>query len=331
MKKRLLGQSGLEVSAVGFGFMSIGIDDVYTSSTQSEADAIALVHHALDLSVNFLDTANIYGDSEIKVGKALRGRRDGVVLATKFGIVPGPFSSPERSVDGSPENARRCCDLSLQRLGVDVIDLYYLHRVDPRVPIEETAGAMADLVRAGKVRYIGLSEASAATVHRAHKVHPITAVQTEYSLFTRDPEDNLLPTLRELGISLVAYSPLGRGFLGARFRSIDDLATNDWRRTNPRFQGEQFHHNLAIADRIGDIAREKGVTPAQLALAWVLAQSDAIIPIPGTSNAQRLEENVRSVDVMLTTQDLKRLDEVAPKSAVAGDRYAPGMMELVNT
>ena len=212
-----------------------------------------------------------------------------------------------------------------------MIDLYYLHRVDPRVPIEETVGAMADLVRAGKVRYIGLSEASAATVRRAHRVHPVSAVQTEYSLFTRDPEGDLLPILSELGISLVAYSPLGRGFLGARFRSIDDLAPNDWRRTNPRFQGEQFQRNLAIADRIAELAREKGVTPAQLALAWVLAQREDIIPIPGTSSRQRLEENVRSVGAELTTQELNLLDEVAPKGAVAGDRYSRGMMELVET
>jgi aryl-alcohol dehydrogenase-like predicted oxidoreductase len=309
--------------------MSIGIADVYTSSVQSENDAVAVVHRALDLGVNFLDTANIYGDSEIKVGKALRGRREGVVLATKFGIVPGS-SYQNRAVDGSPENARRCCDLSLQHLAVDVIDLYYLHRVDPRVPIEDTVGAMAELVRAGKVRYIGLSEASPATVRRAHKAHPIAAVQTEYSLFTRDAEDDLLPTLRELGTSLVAYSPLGRGFLGARFRSIDELAPNDWRRGNPRFQGEQFRRNLAIADIIGAIAREKGVTPAQLALAWVLAQGEDVVPIPGTSNAERLQENVRSLDVVLTTDELNRLERAAPKGAVVGDRYEPGMMQLIN-
>jgi len=309
--------------------MSIGLADVYTSSAQSEADAIALVHRALDLGINFLDTANIYGDSEIKVGKALKGRRDHVVLATKFGIVRGS-SYQNRAVDGSPENAQRACDLSLQRLGVDVIDLYYLHRVDPEVPIEETVGAMAGLVRAGKVRYIGLSEASAATVRRAHAVHPITAVQTEYSLFTRDPEGELLPTLREIGISLVAYSPLGRGFLGARFRSIDELAPNDWRRGNPRFQGEQFQRNLAIADAIAEIAREKGATSAQLALAWVLAQGQDIVPIPGTSNAQRLEENVRSADVVLTPDEMNQLNQVAPKGAVVGDRYAPEMMQLIN-
>jgi len=330
MTNRLLGRGGPEVSAIGFGCMSIGIDDVYTSSAQSEADAIALIHRALDLEVNFLDTANIYGDSEVKVGKALRGRRDRVVLATKFGIVPGAASAPERSVDGTPENARRSCDLSLQRLGVDVIDLYYLHRVDPQVPIEETIGAMADLVGAGKVRLIGVSEASAATVRRGHKIHPISAVQTEYSLFTRDPEGDLLSTLGELGISLVAYSPLGRGFLSSRFRSIDDLAPNDWRRTNPRFQGEQFQRNLAIADRIAEMAREKGVTSAQLALAWVLAQREDIIPIPGTSSRPRLEENIRAVEVVLTTQELKLLDEMAPMGVVAGDRYSPGMMEFVN-
>lgn len=309
--------------------MSIGIADVYTSSAQSENDAIAIVHRALDLGVNFLDTANIYGDSEIKVGKALRGRREGVIVATKFGIVPGS-SYQNRAVDGSPKNVRRCCELSLLHLAVDAIDLYYLHRVDPAVPIEDTVGAMAELVQAGKVRSIGLSEASAATVRRAHKVHPITAVQTEYSLFTRDPENDLLPTLRELGISLVAYSPLGRGFLGARFRSPDELAPNDWRRGNPRFQGEQFRSNLAIADAIGAIAREKGVTPAQLALAWVLAQSEDIVPIPGTSNAQRLDENIRSLDVVLTADDLTRIEKAAPKGAAIGDRYEPGMMWLIN-
>jgi len=328
MKYRLLGNSGLRVSAIGFGCMSIGIADVYSSSVQSEDDAIALVHRALDLGINFLDTANTYGDSEIKVGKALRSRRDEVVLATKFGR-PGS-SHQNRAVDGSPENARRSCDSSLQRLGVDVIDLFYLHRVDPRVPIEETVGAMADLVRAGKVRYIGLSEASPATVRRADKVHHITAVQTEYSLFTRDAEDELLPTLRELGTSLVAYSPLGRGFLGARFRSIDELAPNDWRRGNPRFQGEQFHRNLVIADIISGIAREKGVTPAQLALAWVRAQGENIVPIPGTSSTQRLEENARSLDLVLTTDDVDRLERAAPKGAVVGDRYESATMQLLN-
>ena len=309
--------------------MSIGIADVYTSSTQNEDDAVALVHRALDLGINFLDTANIYGDSEIKVGKALQGRRAGVVLATKFGIVAGS-SYQNRAVDGTPENVHRSCDLSLERLGVEVIDLYYLHRVDPAVPIEDTVGAMADLVRAGKIRCIGLSEASAATVRRAHRIHPITALQTEYSLFSRDPEDDLLPTLRELGTTLVAYSPLGRGFLGARFRSIDELAPDDWRRGNPRFQGEQFQRNLAIAGAVAEIARAKGVTPAQLALAWVLAQGQDIVPIPGTSSARRLEENARAVDLVLTPDDLERLDRAAPKGAVTGDRYEPGMMQLLN-
>ncbi|HLH02388.1 MAG TPA: aldo/keto reductase [Bryobacteraceae bacterium] len=329
MKKRELGRSGLEVSAIGFGCMSIGIADVYTSSARTEQEAIAVVDRALDLGINFLDTANIYGDSEIIVGKALRGKRDGVVLATKFGFVANS-SFQNRAIDGTPENARRCCDESLQRLGVDVIDLYYLHRVDPGVPIEDTVGAMADLVRAGKIRHIGLSEASAATVRRAHKVHPVTALQTEYSLFTRDPEGELLATLRELGIALVAYSPLGRGFLGARFRSIDELAPDDWRRTNPRFQGEQFGRNLAIADAVAEIAREKGITPAQLALAWVLAQGEDIIPIPGTSNTQRLEENAAAAVISLTADELRRLEDAAPKGAASGERYAPAMMQLLS-
>jgi aryl-alcohol dehydrogenase-like predicted oxidoreductase len=247
MERRQLGRNGPSVSAIGFGCMSIGIADVYTSSAQDEKSAIALIHRALDLDINFLDTANIYGDSEIKVGKALRGRRrDQVVLATKFGIVT---DSPReaRGVDGTPENVRRSCDQSLERLGVEHIDIYYLHRVDPEVPVEETVGAMAELVRAGKVRHIGLSEAAPQTVRRAHKVHPVTALQTEYSLFSREPEDGLLQVLRELGAALVAYSPLGRGFLGGRFRSLDELAPDDWRRSNPRFQGEQFKINVLQA------------------------------------------------------------------------------------
>jgi len=244
--------------------MSIGIADVYTSSAQDDTKAIALIHRALDLGVNFLDTANIYGDSEIKVGKAIRGRRDCVVLATKFGLV-GISGSQDQGVDGTPENARRACDQSLDRLRVEHIDVYYLHRVDPKVPIEETVGGMAELVRAGKVRYLGLSEASPSTVRRAHRVHPVHAVQTEYSLFSREPEEGLLETLQELGIALVAYSPLGRGFLGGRFRSIDDLAPGDWRRGNPRFQGERFRMNLAIVERLRELAKEKKCTPAQLA------------------------------------------------------------------
>jgi aryl-alcohol dehydrogenase-like predicted oxidoreductase len=329
MERRRLGNGGPQISAIGLGCMSIGVADVYTSSAQDEVKAIELIHRALDLGINFLDTANIYGDSEIKVGKALVGRRDSVVLATKFGIV---MDSPirDRGVDGSPENARRACDKSLQRLGVEQIDLYYLHRVDPKVPIEETVGAMAELVHAGKVRHLGLSEASPETVRRAHKVHPIAAIQTEYSLFSREPEDGLLQVLRELGIALVAYSPLGRGFLGGRFRSVDDLAPGDWRRSNPRFQGEQFATNLAIADRLLEVAQEKQCTPAQLALAWLLRRDQDVIPIPGTSSITRLEENIDSADIALSEQDLNRIEHALPKGSVAGERYSPAMMKIIN-
>jgi aryl-alcohol dehydrogenase-like predicted oxidoreductase len=309
--------------------MSIGIADVYTSSVRDDGKAVELIHRALDLGTNFLDTANIYGDSEVKVGKALAGRRDSAVLATKFGIVLGA-GPQDRGIDGTPENVRRACDKSLQRLGVDHIDLYYQHRVDPNVPIEETVGAMADLVRAGKVRHLGLSEAAPATVRRAHKVHPIAAVETEYSLFSREPEDELLPVLRELGIALVAYSPLGRGFLGGRFRSVDDLAPGDWRRDNPRFQGEQFAKNLAIADRLREVAKEKNCTPAQLALAWILRRHQDVIPIPGTSSLARLEENAGSVNVTLSAEDLARIENRLPKGSAAGERYAPAMMKSLN-
>jgi aryl-alcohol dehydrogenase-like predicted oxidoreductase len=329
MEQRRLGQDGPQVSAIGLGCMSIGIADVYTSSVHDDTNAIELIHRALDLGINFLDTANIYGDSEIKVGKALSGRRDSVVLATKFGIVT---DSPvqDRAVDGTPENARRACDKSLQRLGVEHIDLYYLHRVDPKVPIEETVGAMAELVSAGKVRHLGLSEASPETVRRAHKIHPIAAVQTEYSLFSREPEDGLLPVLGELGIALVAYSPLGRGFLGGRFRSVDDLAPDDWRRGNPRFQGEQFSRNLSIADRLQELAEEKDRTPAQLALAWLLRRHEDVIPIPGTSSIARLVENTSAADVDLSEQDLNRIEHALPKGSVEGERYAPEMMRIIN-
>lgn len=329
MEQRRLGHRGPLVSAIGLGCMSIGIADVYTSSVQDDTKAIELIHRALDRGINFLDTANVYGDSEIKVGKALRGRRAGIVLATKFGLV---IDSPvqDRGVDGTPENARRACDKSLERLGVEQIDLYYLHRVDPKVPIEETVGAMAELVHAGKVRHLGLSEASPERVRRAHKVHPIAAVQTEYSLFSREPEDGLLPVLRELGIALVAYSPLGRGFLGGRFRSVDDLAPNDWRRGNPRFQGDQFATNLAIADRLREIADQKHCTPAQLALAWLLRRHQDVIPIPGTSSVTRLEENIRAVDIPLNEQELQRLEHALPKGSVVGERYAPAMMKIIN-
>jgi aryl-alcohol dehydrogenase-like predicted oxidoreductase len=329
MEQRPLGQHGPQVSAIGLGCMSIGIADVYTSSVRDDSKAIELIHHALDLGVNFLDTANIYGDSEIKVGKALVGRRDSVVLATKFGIVAGS-DIQNRGVDGTPENARRACDSSLQRLGVEQIDLYYLHRVDPKVPIEETVGAMAELVHAGKVRHLGLSEASPETVRRAHKIHPIAAIQTEYSLFSREPEDGLLPVLRELGIALVAYSPLGRGFLGGRFRSMDDLAPDDWRRSNPRFQGEQFATNLAIADRLREVAEEKGCTPAQLALAWLLHHSKDVIPIPGTSSMARLEENIHAASIQLSDEEAHKIEDALPRGSVAGERYTPAMMETIN-
>lgn len=309
--------------------MSIGIADVYTSSVQDDSKAIELIHHALGLGLTFLDTANIYGDSEIKVGKALVGRRDSVVLATKFGIVAGS-DIQNRGVDGTPENARRACDSSLRRLGVEQIDLYYLHRVDPSVPIEETVGGMAELVHAGKVRHLGLSEASPETVRRAHKIHPIAAMQTEYSLFSREPEDSLLPVLRELGVALVAYSPLGRGFLGGRFRSVNDLAPGDWRRSNPRFQEEQFGSNLATADRLRQIAEEKGCTTAQLALAWLLHRSEDVIPIPGTSSMSRLEENIQAAVIELSDEEAHAIEDALPKGSVAGERYPPALMEIIN-
>ena len=329
METRQLGRQGPRVSAIGFGAMSIGIGDVYTSSVRDDDAAVALIRRALDLGITFIDTADIYGVSEIQVGKALKGRRDGVVLATKFGII-NESPRAERAVDGRPAYVRRACDSSLQRLGVDHIDLYYLHRVDASVPIEETVGAMADLVRQGKVRHLGLSEPSAATLRRAHQVHPIAAVQNEYSLWTRDPETLLMPTLRELGIALVAYSPLGRGFLAGRFRKPEDLAPDDWRRNNPRFQGENFRKNLALVDRVREMAEEKGCTPAQLALAWLLRRHDDVIPIPGTSNVGRLEENAGAVNVALTAADLDRVEEIAPPGAAAGPRSDRTMLELTN-
>jgi aryl-alcohol dehydrogenase-like predicted oxidoreductase len=324
-----LGRLGPRVSALGLGCMSIGIADTYTSSVRDDDAAVRLIHRAIDLGITFLDTANVYGVSELQVGKALKGRRQGVVLATKFGFVneqPGN----ERVIDGSPENVRRSCDASLQRLGVDQIDLYYLHRVDPKVQIEETVGAMGDLVRQGKVNHLGLSEATASTIRRAHEVHPIAAIQTEYSLFTRDPETELLPALRELGIALVAYSPLGRGFLAGRFRSLDDLAPDDWRRRNPRFQGENFTRNIALADDVRRLAEEKRCTPAQLALAWLLRRHDDVIPIPGTSSVTRLEENVGAFEVRMTVDDFERIERLTPKGVASGKRYDPAMLELVN-
>jgi aryl-alcohol dehydrogenase-like predicted oxidoreductase len=327
METRQLGRQGPQVSAIGFGAMSIGIADVYTSSVRDDQAAVALIHRALDLGVSMIDTADVYGSSEVQVGKALKGRRAGVVLATKFGFVNDRPGKEER-IDGSPAYVRRACDASLKRLAVDVIDLYYLHRVDPRVPIEETVGAMSDLVRQGKVRHLGLSEPSPDTVRRAQAVHPLASVQNEYSLWTRDPEDELLPTLRQLGIALVAYSPLGRGFLAGRFRSPDDLAPDDWRRNNPRFSGENFRRNLALADRVRELAGEKGCTPAQLALAWLIRRHDDVVPIPGTSSIARLEENVAAVDVRLTAEDLDRIERASPRGAAAGERYSPDMLEL---
>lgn len=331
MQRRKLGRQGLSVSALGFGCMSLGIADVYSSSVRDDDDAVSLIHRCLDLGITFLDTANIYGDSEVKVGKALKGRRHEVELATKFGFTEATSSqSRTGGIDGRAESVRNACATSLQRLGVDHIDLYYLHRVDPKVPIEETVGAMAELVRAGKVRYLGLSEAAPATIRRAHKVHPISAVQTEYSLWSRDPEDEVLPTARDLGIGFVPYSPLGRGFLAGRFKRIEDLAPDDWRRASPRFQGENFAKNLALAERVQSLAREKRCTPSQLALAWLLAQGENIVPIPGTSSIERLEENAGAVDVGLSAADLAAIDAIAPKGAAAGARYAPAMLEMVN-
>jgi aryl-alcohol dehydrogenase-like predicted oxidoreductase len=329
METRKLGRHGPSVSAIGFGAMSIGIAEVYSSSVRDDGAAIALIHRALDLGVTMIDTADVYGTSEIQVGKALQARPEGVVLATKFGFTNDRPGEEER-IDGSPAYVRRACDASLKRLGVDHIDLYYLHRVDPGVPIEETLGAMSDLVRQGKVRHLGLSEPNTATLRRAHAVHPIAAVQNEYSLWTRDPEDDLLPTLRELGTALVAYSPLGRGFLAGRFRSPDDLAPGDWRRTNPRFMGENFRRNLALADRVREIARETGCTPAQLALAWLIRRHDDVVPIPGTSSIARLEENVTAVNVRLGREDLERIEQIAPPGAAAGERYDRVMLEMTN-
>jgi aryl-alcohol dehydrogenase-like predicted oxidoreductase len=329
MKHRTLGRRGPEVSAIGLGCMSIGISNTYTSSVQGDDEAVALIHRALGLGITFLDTADVYGDSERQVGKAIRGRRTDVVLATKFGFVLGGDPA-NRTVDGSPDYVKRACDASLARLQVDQIDLYYLHRVDARVPIEDTVGAMADLVRAGRVKHLGLSEAAPATIRRAHAVHPITAVQSEYSLFTRDPEAELLPVLDELGIALVAYSPLGRGFLGGRFRRIEDLDPGDWRRNHPRFQGDNFARNVELADRVKEMATRKGCTPAQLALAWVLDRGRSIVPIPGTSSAARLEENAAAAEVELSPAERETLEKLSPKGAASGDRYNAAMLGLVN-
>jgi aryl-alcohol dehydrogenase-like predicted oxidoreductase len=308
--------------------MSLGIADVYTSSIHDDDTAVALIRRALDVGVTFLDTADIYGDSEVKVGKAIRGRRADVVLATKFGFVQ-PAVGKQEQIDGRPEYVRAACERSLRSLDVDYVDLYYLHRVDPKVPIEDTVGSMADLVKQGKVRHLGLSEVSPSTLRRAAQVHPIAAVQTEYSLFSREPEDELMPALTELGVALVAYSPLGRGFLAGRFRSLDDLAPDDWRRRNPRFQAGAFEQNVALADRVRELAAKKGCTPAQFALAWLLAR-DGVIPIPGTSSVERLTENVGAANVRLTPEELDEIERLSPKGAAAGARYHASGAALLN-
>jgi aryl-alcohol dehydrogenase-like predicted oxidoreductase len=317
MKTRRLGQN-LEVSALGLGCM--GMSEFY--GTADEGEAIATIHRAIELGVTFLDTADMYGPftNERLVGRAIADRRDQVVLATKFGN--------ERNEDGSwvgingrPEYVNKACDASLERLGVDYIDLYYQHRVDSNTPIEETVGAMKELVEAGKVRHLGLMEAAPQTIRRAHAVHPITALQTEYSLWERSPEDKILPTTRELGIGFVPYSPLGRGFLSGQITSIDDLAADDFRRRGPRFQGENFEKNLDLVEKVKEIAKEKGITASQLALAWVLSRGEDVVPIPGTKRVKYLEENIGAVDVELTDEDLRRLEEAFPQGVAAGERY----------
>jgi aryl-alcohol dehydrogenase-like predicted oxidoreductase len=328
MPPRKLGRQGLVVSPQGLGCM--GMSEFY--GPRDDAESIATIHRALELGCNFLDTADMYGPyvNEELVGRAIAGRRDRFVVATKFGIVRPPGQPTVRSVSGKPAYVRQSCEGSLRRLGVETIDLYYQHRVDPDTPIEETIGAMAELVREGKVRFLGMSEAAPATLRRAHAVHPISALQSEYSLWTRDPEDGVLATCRELGIGFVAYSPLGRGFLTGEIQRYEDLAPDDYRRFQPRFMGENFQKNLDLVARVREIAAEKGASPAQLALAWVLAQGDDVVPIPGTKRRKYLEQNWAANEIRLTREDLARLDAVAPRGAAAGERYPAAFMGSLN-